>query len=267
VYSGVVARVGRSAYGDLTRGDPNRRTASGSLSRRGDHSYSFFGLRRDDPLPGVRHCLLCDGGDDVQSGAKAVIRAGGHPGATRVGARRRSHAQRSRHHHRRRNGQARPRRRIGVSAATLVPAVLIPSRLRPAPALRLRLARERDPPEPDPFTVLLGRSSAARGDSWSEQYECCPDNSDDTGSQQSHGTPPRLVSPIADPLLSLPEDAMPTRARRAATGPFVPERAAAEHPCRRAVRACRRRGPRLRAATRTERGAHPQSGCLRGRTQ
>ena len=100
-------------------------------------------------------------------------------------------------------------------AATLVPAVLIPSRLRPAPSLRLRLAWEREPPEPDPFTVLLGRSSAAHGDSWSEQYDCCPDNSDDTGSQQSHGIPPRLVSPIADPLFSLPEDAMPTRARRA----------------------------------------------------
>ncbi len=78
---------------------------------------------------------------------------------------------------------------------------------------------------------------------------------------------PRLVSPIADPLLSLPEDALPTRARRAATGPFVPERAAAEHPCRRAVCACRRRGPRLCAATPARRGAHPQSGCLRGRTQ
>ncbi len=141
--------------------------------------------------------------------------------------------------------------------ATLVPAVLIPSRLRPAPSRPLRLARERDPPEPDPLTALLGRSGAARGDSWSEQYDCCSDNSDDTGSQQSHGIPPRLVSPIADPLLSLPEDAMPTRARRAATGPFVPERAAAEHPCRRAVCACRRRGPRLRAATRTEGSASP----------
>ncbi len=76
------------------------------------------------------------------------------------------------------------------------PAVLIPSRLRPAPSLRLRLARERDPPEPDPFAARLGRSSAARGDSWSEQYDCCSDNSDDTGSQQSHGTPQGSSRPL-----------------------------------------------------------------------
>ncbi len=235
----------------------------GSPLRRGDHSYPGPGFGRDDPLPGVRHRLQCRGAttSDPEPGPPFVLAV--TFSATRGSARRRSHAQRSAAT----IGQARPRRRIGVLAATLVPAALIPSRLRPAPSLRIRLARERDPPEPDPFAVLLGRSSAARGDSWSEQHDCCPDNSDDTGSQQSHGTPPRLVSPIADPLLSLPEDAMPTRARRAATGPFVPERAAAEHPCRRAVCACPRRGPRLRAATRTERGAHPQSGCLRGRTQ
>lgn len=239
----------------MTGGDPDRRIRRaprhGAAITRTRSSLSGEMVRC--PEFGTVSCAVGATTSDPEPGPHSRSRS---PRAGRVGARRRVHARRSRHH--RHDGQARPRRRIGVLAATLVPAVLIPSRLRPVPSLRL--ARERDPPEPDAFTVLLGRSSAARGDSWSEQYECCPDNSDDTGSQQSHGTPPRLVSPIADPLLSLPEDAMPTRARRAATGPFVPERAAAEHPCRRAVCACRRRGPRLRAAIPARRERIPSPG-------
>jgi hypothetical protein len=138
----------------------------------------------------------------------------------------------------------------------LTAAEVVPSRLRPAPSQRLRLARERDPPEPDPLTALLGRSAAARGDSWSEQYDCCSDDSDDTGSQQSHGTP-RGSSRPSDSFVSPPEDAVPTAHAGPLQGlwylsgrqPNTP----VVVPCARAVPG----GPRRRAATRTEGGASP----------
>jgi hypothetical protein len=92
------------------------------------------------------------------------------------------------------------------------------------------------------------------------------------GASSTTAAPTTATTPARSSLMALPQgssrpsrtrcsrcrgDAMPTRARRAATGPFVPERAAAEHPCRHAVCACRRRGPRLGATTRTEGSASP----------
>ncbi len=138
----------------------------------------------------------------------------------------------------------------------LTAAEVIPSRLRPAPSQRLRLTRERDPPEPDPFAALLGRSTAARGDSWSEQHGCCSDHSDDTGSQQSHGTP-RGSSRPSDSFVSPPEDAVPTAHAGPLQGlwylsgrqPNTP----VVVPCARAVRG----GSRRRAAPRAEAGASP----------
>jgi hypothetical protein len=60
-----------------------------------------------------------------------------------------------------------------------------------------------------------------------------------------------VPAPSRDSFVSSPEGAMTTCVLRAATGPLVPERAAAEHPCRRAVCAERRRRRRKSA------GGHP----------